>query len=81
MQQIDDLVYYDSNNVNDNENDDDIFHNTILVEDMIAETNKDDDNVNGEPLNNEFRHSAYQKQQRNIFNLNMRFNICPTLSV
>ena len=52
--QIDDLVYYDRNSKDDKENDDDTFHDTIQVEDVIEETNDDDDNVHGEPINNGF---------------------------
>ena len=37
MEQIDYLVYYDSNSNDDNENNDDTFHDAIKVEDVIEE--------------------------------------------
>ena len=49
MQQIDDLVYYDSNRDGDNEDNGDTFHDSIQVEDMIDDTYNDDDDVNRKP--------------------------------
>ena len=56
MEHIDDVVYYDSNSDGDNDNvdDDDTFHDAIQVEDVIEDSNDDDDIINGEPINNEF---------------------------
>ena len=54
MQQIDDLIYYDSNSDGDDENDDDTFHGAIQVEDAIKDTNDDDATIYGDPMNNEF---------------------------
>ena len=53
MEQIDDLVYYDSNSDDDVENDDDTFRDAIQVEDVTEENNDDDDDdiVLGEPIN------------------------------
>ena len=62
MQQIGDLVYYDSNSDDDNENDDDTFHDTIQVEDVIEETNDDYDNISGEPINNDFLQPVGQQE-------------------
>ena len=52
MQQIDDLVYYDSNSDEDDEDDDDTFHDAIQVEDVIEDTNDDDATTYGEQINN-----------------------------
>ena len=56
MEQIDDLVYYDSNSDvdDDDEDDDNTFHDAIQVEDVIEDTNDDDVTTYGEPINNEF---------------------------
>ena len=62
MQQIDDLVYYDSNSDDDDENNDNIFHNTIQVEDVIEKTNDADDNIHGKPINNGFLHPIGQQK-------------------
>ena len=62
MQQIDDLVYYDSNSDGDNEYDDDIFHDAIQVKDVIEETNDDDDDISGEPINNNFLQLVGQEE-------------------
>ena len=53
MQQIDDLVYYDSNS-DDDEYDDDTFHDVIQVKNIIEDTNDDDAIIYREPINNEF---------------------------
>ena len=65
MQQIDDLVYYDSNsnddndddddddNDNDEEDEDDTSHDAIQIEEVIEEAN-DDANIYREPINNDF---------------------------
>ena len=52
MQQIDDLVYYDSNSDDYNKDNVDTFHNFIQVEDMIDDTYNNNDNVNRKPTNN-----------------------------
>ena len=63
MQQSDHQLYYDSNSDDDNENDDDIFPDTVQVENAIEETNDyDDDNVHEEPINNEFLHPDGQRR-------------------
>ena len=49
MQQIDDLVYYDSNSNNYKEDNGDTFHDAIQ---MIDDTYDDKDDVNGKPTNN-----------------------------
>ena len=51
MEQIDDLVYYDSNSDAD---EDDTFHDAIQVVDVIEDTNNDDATTYGEPVNNKF---------------------------
>ena len=38
----------------DDEDDDDTFHDAIQVEDVIEDTNDDDANTYGDPINNEF---------------------------
>ena len=46
MQQIGDLVYYDRNSDDGgSEEDNDTFHDTVQVEDVIEETNDDDNNI------------------------------------
>ena len=50
MQQINDLVYYDSNS--DDEDNRDTFHASIQIEDMIDDTYNDNDDVNRKPINN-----------------------------
>ena len=52
MQQIRDLVYYDSNSDDDNEDTEDTFHDAIQVENVIDDTYDDDDDVNGKTINN-----------------------------
>ena len=52
MQQINNLVYYDSNSNDDNENNGDTCHDPIQVEDVIDDTYNDNDDVNGQPINN-----------------------------
>ena len=52
MQQINDLVYYDSKSDNDNKDNEDTFHDSIQVEDMIDATYNDNGNVNRKPTNN-----------------------------
>ena len=56
MEQIDDLVYYDSNSDASASAaaDDGTFHDTIQVEDVIEDTNDEDATFYGEPINNEF---------------------------
>ena len=51
MQQIDDLVYYNSNSDEDEEDDHDTFHDAIQVEDVIEDTNDDDAIIYGESIN------------------------------
>ena len=59
-QQIDNCVYYNSNS-DDDEDDNDTFHDVIQVEDVIEDTNNDDANIYGEPINNEFLPPAGQQ--------------------
>ena len=56
MEQIDDIVYYDSNsNADDNDDDaDDTFHDTSQVENVIEDSNYGDAIIYGESINNEF---------------------------
>ena len=56
MEQIDDLVYYDTNSDadDDDEDDDDTFQDAIQVEDVIEDSDDDDATTYGEPINNEF---------------------------
>ena len=64
MEQIDDLVYYDSNSKDDDDNDDDdTFSDATQVEDVIEDTNDDETNVYGEPVNNEFITPLGQKDR------------------
>ena len=51
MQQIDDLVYYDSNSKDDNEDNNDTFHDATKTEDEIEDTYDDDTNAHGKPIN------------------------------
>ena len=52
MQQIDDLVYYDSNSDDDNENNSNTFHDSIQVENVIDDTYNGNDDVNGKQTDN-----------------------------
>lgn len=54
MDQIEDKVYYDSSNDEDNQNYDNAFHDTIQEDFFDAEANDADDNIYGKPINNEF---------------------------
>ena len=51
MQQIDDLVYYDSNINNDNKDNGDTFRDATKIEDAIEDTYDDDTNAHGKPIN------------------------------
>ena len=57
MEQIDDLVYYDSNGEETDENKDydSTFYDTIQVESAIYDTSDDDEPINGETINNDFK--------------------------
>ena len=56
MEQVEDLVYYDSNSDDDDDDDDDTFHDTIQAEAVIGKANNNDDSAYGEPINSEFLH-------------------------
>ena len=62
MQQIDNLVYYNSNSYDDDD-DDDTFHDAIQVEDVIEDTNNDEATIYGEPIINEFIASVGQEDR------------------
>ena len=53
MQQINDLVYYDSNS-DDDEDGGDTLYDVIQVENVIEDTNDNDATIYGEPIKNEF---------------------------
>ena len=56
MEQIDNLVYNDSNSQadDDNEDNDNTFQDAIQVKDVIVDTENDDATTHGETINNEF---------------------------
>ena len=60
MEQIHDIVYYDSNSDVDDDNDDDddddndTFHDTSQIEDVIEDSNDGDATIHGESINHEF---------------------------
>ena len=64
MEQVDDLVYYDSNSdtaattataaAAAADVDDDTFRDATQVEDVIEDNNDDEATIYGEPVNNEF---------------------------
>ena len=56
MEQIDDSVYYDSNSEADDENDenDNTFQDALQVENVINDTEEDNDAIYGEKINNDF---------------------------
>ena len=63
MEQIGDLVYYDSNSESDDDNqgDEDTFHDVTQVEDVIEDANDDEATIYGKPVNNEFIASMGKK--------------------
>ena len=65
MQQINDLVYYnsisDDEDEDDDDDDDDTFYDAIQVEDVIEDTNDDETTIYGDPINNEFIAPVWQE--------------------
>ena len=56
MEQLDDLVYYDSNSkVDDDDEDDNTFQDAIQVEDVIDDIKDNDATIYGETINNDIR--------------------------
>ena len=63
MEQIDNLVYYDSNSKADDDDDDYTFRDATQIQDVIKETKDEEDTIYGEPINNEFIAPVGQKDR------------------